>query len=169
MDPYVRFDENLSLVKFVYNRKFYFYSNHQEDLLQEGYMALWKSCQSFDENQGIQFCTYAYTSIYRSMLNYVQRTIHKHNSVISLNSVVSEDDEGNVLYLEDTLSENPDNLVKYAIQEALLKISGRDKSIIEKLLEGYTQDQISKHLAISQASVSRCLQKFKNILLEELQ
>jgi RNA polymerase sigma factor (sigma-70 family) len=167
MDPQALFDRNMSLVPFIYSKKFYEYTDHKEDLIQEGYMALWRSCLNFDELKGFKFSTYACTSIYRKMLEYTQLNIQKHSGVVSIDSVIAEDGEGNELYIKDTLSNNREDFNRYAIQEALLRVSERDRSIVCKLMEGYTQNQIAEMHNISQASVSRCLHKFRTILLEE--
>lgn len=168
MDPNERFNENSSLVPFIYHKKFYKYEGHKEDLLQEGYAALWKCCIGFDEQKGSKFTTYACAAIYYAMLEYVKSCIKKHCMVVSLESVVSESEEGSELRFIDILSVEDTNPTKYAIQESLNRMSTKDRAMICMLMEGKTQNQIAETLSVSQAMVSRRLQKFKQILMEEL-
>jgi RNA polymerase sigma factor (sigma-70 family) len=169
MTPEQRFEENMCLVGFVYQRKFHEYSAYQEDLIQEGFLGLWKACLNFDESRGIQFSTYAYTAIERTMMAYIDKFILKHSSVVSLNSVIAEDSEGNQVYLCDSLGTEEDHSIKYAIQDSLSKMSQKDQSILYKLMDGLTQDCIAKACHTSQPTVSRCLAKFRKILSKEME
>lgn len=161
-----RFEANMSLVPFVMNRRFYGYYKYEEDLLQEGYLALWRCCLNYDESRNIQFTTYAVTSIFHQMLNYVQRTIHKHIGVMSLEDVIADNHEGSELLLIETLS-SPESFTKYGIEECLKKLSGKEQQIIQGIMVGYNQNEIADDLGVSQATVSRCLKKFKNLYKEE--
>lgn len=168
MDPNIRFNENTSLVPFIYHKHFYAYSEHMDDLFQEGYAALWKSCTNFDESRGLQFSTYACTAIYRRMYGYVKKVIQKHFFVLSLDGVIAEDGEGNEVYLKDVIPKEQDDSIRYAIQESLQHIPSKDQDIICRIMEGYTQEKIAEIMHVSQSYVSRCLQRFRKILLEEL-
>lgn len=168
MDPNERFNENSSLVPFMYHKKFYEHAGHEEDLLQEGYAALWKCCLGFDEQKGCKFTTYACAAIYRGMLEYVKSCIKKHCMTVSLESVVSESEEGSELRFIDIISVDDNNPTKYAIQESLNRMPKKDRAMICMIMEGKTQNQIAEILSVSQAMVSRRLKKFKQILMEEL-
>lgn len=163
-----RFEENSSLVGYIYHRNFSEYSTYQEDLFQEGYMGLWKACVTFDETKSVQFSTYACTCIKRTMLTYIQRFILKHTNNISFDSIVSEDGEGRQLYLSDVIGLDDDPTERCFVDDCIQKLPELKKTIIQKLIEGYTQDEVAELLHISQTSVCRCLNQFRKILLEEL-
>ena len=46
-----------------------------EDLMQEGYLALYKAASKFQEGRGTTFATYAYTCVRNSLLDYIRETI----------------------------------------------------------------------------------------------
>ena len=65
--------DNINLVYSVVNKMCYGlpYKIDMEDLIQEGYMGLIKAAINFDETAGIQFSTYAVTSIRRTVCRYI--------------------------------------------------------------------------------------------------
>lgn len=161
------FNENMKLVAFVFTRKFYSYANYKEDLLQEGYLALWKSCLNFNELKNFKFTTYACAAIANAMKTYVKRVIKKHSTVISLNSVISDDGEGSEIHLEETLSDSADIEKDLILEDIMHKLPLKEQAILKRILEGYTQNQVAVLCHTSQPTVSRCLQRFKNLLLGE--
>lgn len=46
----------------------------KEDLLQEGYIGLWKACLNFDESRGFEFSTYAYPMIKGEIYRFLRDT-----------------------------------------------------------------------------------------------
>lgn len=158
------FTENLKLVTYAYHKEFQRYRSYQEDLIQEGYFALWRACLGFDETRGIEFSTYAYKSIKTSMLNYIVRFVEKYKNVVSFEESVPQA-EG--LSYIDLLPQEEDNSSKELIQETLMKVSRKDRYIIEQIMSGYTQESIAQKMGTSQSSISRCLQRFRNLLLQE--
>lgn len=169
MTPEQRFEEYTSLVAYIYRKRFYNYAAYQEDLIQEGFLGLWKACLNFNELKGVHFSTYAYTAIERTMLTYVMNFIAKHSVEISLNTVIAENNEGDQICISDSLGTEEDHSIKYAIQDSLHKMSPKEQTILHKLMEGLTQDTIAKICHVSQSSVCRCLAKFRKILSKEME
>ena len=161
------FESNMSLVGYVYQRRFSSFENHHEDLMQEGYLALWKACLNFDPSRNIQFSTYAVPAIERRMRDYIQKFVMKHKLLISLDDVVSEDGEGRELHLYDILSLEEYSTAKQLINDALVQMKPKEQRVIRKLMEGYLQDQVSEELGISQSSISKYLTKFRKIISKE--
>ncbi|NCC71319.1 sigma-70 family RNA polymerase sigma factor [bacterium] len=147
----VNFDENKELVYFVYNKQFKKYDFLKEDLLQEGFIALFKSCKKFDISKGIMFSTYAIKAIYNNMLCYLVRNELKfYNKCISLDEL--QDDLnfeiGGGFEIETNLLYNKKN------------ITDEQLKIIQLKLDGFNQKEISKMIGISKSYVSK---KFSNI------
>lgn len=163
-----RFNTNYALIHYTYNKLFTDYDLYKDELIEEGVLGLWKACVSFNESYGTQFSTYAYVIIQRCMTTFVKRVIHKNSCCVSLEGIISEDGEGHEIYLIDALGEASYNAEKYRIQACMERISKRDADIINKLMQGYTQEEIAHTNHVSQATVSRCLTRFKNIYMEEL-
>lgn len=161
------FNCNRSLVPWVYSRYFYHYPEYKDDLLQEGFGALVKATRAFDNSHKVAFNTYAVVVIKRTMMNYVHRFILKNSKVMSLSDIVGEDDEGNTLLIEDMLG-NPDEIQsRFIIQDCLHRLPHKEQKIILSLMRGFTQNEIAKRQEVSQATISRCLTKFKQIYMEE--
>ena len=161
------FDKYIPLVHKIFNKYFSDQMNYREDLIQEGYMALWNACGGFDESLGIKFITYAYRAIKNGMVTYIERFIYKY-PVQSLDAAISEDDTGSQLSLEDILADEQDTFAGDLIQVCLDRVSTQDRTRLELIMQGYTQDEIALMTNTSQASVSRCLQRFREELLKEM-
>lgn len=163
-----RFADNVALVGFVFHQKFNSYTSWQDDLIQEGLLALWKSCLNYEDSKGVSFGTYAYVAIYKSMLTYVNRYVDKHCVVTSLDDVISTTTTGEELRLMDVVPVVDDEVdVFYHLKECLRTMSLEDQYIIEKTMQGYTQKEIATQLGIAQSSVCRSLHKFKAVLEKE--
>lgn len=164
-----RFQSNKSFVPFVYHKWFNNYSSWQEDLFQEGYLALWKACCKFKEdNAMIKFSTYAINSVYFRLLNYCRKFIIKTSNVVSLDAFcVSETPEGDSLYLIDVISDEQDLDTKYLIENCMNQLSDREQKIILDIMAGYGQEEIAKRRHISQSFVSRRLIKFRHLIEKE--
>jgi RNA polymerase sigma factor (sigma-70 family) len=168
MTPLERFGEHERLVFHVYHTEFSSHSHEREDIISEGRLALWKACHNFDESLQIQFSTYAVTAIRNAIRRYLNR-IRKHSTVLSLDEKISEDNDGCMLCLIDTVVREEDPTARYLIQACIGQLDERDQRVIQLLLEGYTQQEISTRLSISQSTVHRCLWKFKTLIEKEME
>ena len=163
-----KFNENQSAVPYVYYRWFTRYANWQEDLIQEGYAALWRACCYFKDVGKIKFSTYIINSVHFRMLDYCRRVINKHSHVLSFDSmVISETADGDNLFLVDIVPDQQDFDAKYLLEICMDKLDPKDHEIIQDLLDGYNQEETAARHSISQATVSRRLEYFKRIIIEE--
>lgn len=175
MTPTELYQNNQNLVYYIYNKSFARFPQndlYKEDIIQDGMTALWMACMSFDESKGIQPTTYIYPWVYFRMLH---RAIYytKHQSeMVSLQSVMMTNEEGE-LTLEDLLMSNnqfeDEICVRYCIDMCCKDMSPKERQIMELLAQGYTQTQVSNRIGISQAQISRILNKLRRKLTEELQ
>lgn len=165
----IDFEKNMGLVYFVYQKKFSRYSYLKDDLCQEGFIALFNSCKTFDENKGILFCTYATRSIYNNMLGYLLRKELKYKF---RHITFSELSENNVD--PDYLSQTPpidEDLIflKDTILNNSAKLSEKNKAVIYSyLFEDLTQYDIAEKFNFSQPHICRLIKKFKNKIKEDL-
>jgi DNA-directed RNA polymerase specialized sigma24 family protein len=88
--------------------------------------------------------------------------------VLSLDTLkVSETSEGDSLFLIDILSIDEDPDSKYLIEICLDKLREKDQQIVIDILDGYTQEEVADKYSVSQATVSRRLLRFKNLIDKE--
>ena len=166
MEPINRFEDNKSLILFVYRRGFTKYITFKDDLLQEGAGALWKCCLNFDENRNVQFSTYACVSIQRAMQRFVNTQILKHINDISVETIIFDNCDSNIR-LEECLSNLENNTTKDMLDECLKKLPVVERKVIERIFKGYKQREIANIYNITQQSVSKILIKFKHLILIE--
>ena len=128
---------NEKLVFYVYNKLTPndFVINNRDDLIQEGYIGLLKAEKSYDPNKGVKFSTYATMCIRNAMLLYM-RQIKKDRKNISLNSILDEDSQ---LELVDVLSEdsNFDDKMMVDFIFNSKKLDEKERKILKKLYIGY--------------------------------
>lgn len=167
MTPLERFEKHERLVFHVYHTEFGSHEQECEDIISEGRLALWKACCNFDENLGIQFSTYAVTAIRNSIHKYLNR-IKRHSAVYSLDEPIADDGDDCALCLIDTVIREEDYTARYALQHCMEQLCERDRRVIQLLMEGYTQQEISTKLGISQSTVCRCLCKFRTLIEKEI-
>lgn len=166
--PDERFTQFQEVVPFVYHRSFRKYHKWCEDLLQEGYAALWRACCTFKDEGKVAFSTYAINAVNYRMLNYCHRFILKHEHLMSLDSyVVSQTPEGDNLFLIDMVSDTEYPEAKYLLEDCLSQLCSEDKAMIIDILQGYTQNDVAQKYHISQATVHRKLERFKRIIHKE--
>lgn len=129
---------NLNLVPYTIN-KYHLYVDvihDYEEMLQEGYLALIKAVETFDNSLGYQFSSYAIKCI----LNLTRNRLD-YNKDISLNTPLNDDLESNV-ELIDTLKDDNINIEKDFINESFYKDIRKELSlnlndIEDKIIKGY--------------------------------
>lgn len=164
-DHYDLFENNKNLVGWVFKKHFSQYRSFEEDLMQEGFLGLWKACISFDPNRSIKFSTYAVVGIRFAMKNYKEKFICKSERTMSIDCSFDECEDFGFLNI---LHSDPEDLSTIHLLERAMLQMAEKRSVVEKSLEGFTQKEISKQANISQTQVCRILHKFKKIFIEEL-
>lgn len=170
---------NLRLVVFI-AKKFENTRISIEDLISIGSMGLIKAVQTFKLDKNIKLATYASRCIENEILMYLRKT-HRMRQEISLDEVLSVDQEGNEMMLFDVLCDTtPLQLQKLTEIEdienlyyAVNHLSKRERQIIIMRFglngeEELTQKEVADILGISQSYISRLekkiLEKMKNII-----
>lgn len=172
MAPEQRFEENCPLVGFIFQKHFkrYMGTQYQEDLMQEGYLALWRACLTFNESLGYRFSTYAGSSIRFGMSSFLRKENKVSNRTVSIYDVIAEDGEGEELYLIDALSTTKENtFTKEIVEMCIRKLSDPEQVIVRFLLGEHTQKETAVLCNISQSNVSRCLHKLRKLVAKEME
>lgn len=171
---------NLRLVVFI-AKKFESTKIALEDLISIGSMGLIKGVQTFKMDKNIKLATYASRCIENEILMYLRKT-QRIRQEVSLDEVLSVDNEGNEMMLADVLcDQNPSVLTKLTDDEdvnnlykAINRLNEREKEIIIMRFglngkEEMTQKEVADYLGISQSYISRLEKRILNKMREEIE
>lgn len=173
-------EHNLRLVVYI-AKKFESPAAGLEDLISIGTIGLMKAVNTFKPDKQIKLATYASRCIENEILMYMRKTVGKTD--LSLDEPLNTDWDGNELLLSDVLGTENDYVYsrietgedKKIIQNALSKLSKRDRLIIEKRFgfgnedgKELTQKEVADLLGISQSYISRLEKRIIEKLKDEL-
>lgn len=161
--------------------KFFMVGSEKEDILQEGYIGLYKAVKSFDGEKQNSFKTFATICIERQLITAVKNSNRqKHiplNSSVSLNASAFDEDEGGettVMEILDTskASEDPlDIITKREYFDAVEKniedsLSSFEKDVLSLYKNGYSYVMIADKLKTKVKSVDTAIQRIKKKALK---
>ncbi len=159
-------ERNLRLVAHI-AKKYSFSGYDADDIISVGTIGLIKAIDSFRDECGTRFATYAVKCLQNEILMYF-RSQKKHQGDTSLSEVLDTDKDGNPLTYMDILSEDDDIAEKIDVKikvERLMKyidecLDVREKQIVfMRYALGFskpmTQREIAEKLGISRSYVSR--------------
>lgn len=155
--------ENEALVYHVL-KQMHLYSQ-LEDYYDVGMIGLCKAAKTFDNSKGSKFSTYACICIRNTILMDIrdQKRQCDYYSVSLQTPVGGEKDE---ILLEDTISDYElevdilNKEEKMALIESIRKLDNDDRQMIDLYFwKEMTQKEIAKYLKMSQANVSRRIQR----------
>ena len=155
--------------------KFFMVGSEKDDILQEGYIGLYKAIKSFDGEKQNSFKTFATICIERQLITAVKNSNRqKHiplNSSVSLNATVFDDDNSDTTVLEvldaNKTSEDPldiitkkeyFNSVEKNIDENLSKF---EKKVLDLYKNGYSYANIANKLDTKVKSVDTAIQRIR--------
>ena len=157
--------------------KFFMVGSEKEDILQEGYIGLYKAMKSFNNKKQNSFKTFATICIERQLITAVKNSNRqKHiplNSSVSLNaSAFEEDENGETTTMMEVLdankvSEDPlDIITKKEYFNAVEKnidnnLSTFEKQVLKLYKNGYSYVLIAKKLNTKVKSVDTAIQRIK--------
>lgn len=152
-----------------------------DDLNSIGSIGLMKAVNSYDQDKGTRFATYAAKCIANEILMYL-RTLSKRRNEVSLQDTIGTDKDGNETTYMDIIGTDPEAIVDmveqnietrrmYSKVNSILK--GREKSIIAMRYglfnkQARTQSEIARLFGISRSYVSRIEKKAIQKLFKEL-
>lgn len=160
--------ENEALVYHIL-KQMHLYSQ-LEDYYDVGMIGLCKAAKTFNNSKGSKFSTYACICIRNTILMDIrdQKRQCDYYSISLQTPVGGEKDE---ILLEDTISDYELELdilnkeEKMALIESVRKLNDEDRQMIDLYFwKEMTQQEISRYLKMSQANVSRRIQRALNNL-----
>lgn len=172
--------DNIKLVPFVINKHFNrcFEYVDKEELISEGYVGLCKAARSYNSNCS-EFSTYACSIIRGTILNYINRrgipfafsfrkgSKYEHVYYSSFDDNIINDNEDEIRVIDIIASMDDDFNLSITKQDALLSfVKSNSKygyDIFDLLCKGFSQSEIANSIGIAQSTVSRIIEKAKNI------
>lgn len=165
------FEENIKLVPYAYSkliRKSLTIKNNKEDIMQEGYLGLLYACKNFDENKG-NFSTYATKYIVGTMKKFIYK-LYKADAELCLQDTVFDDNNETTFecMIPDCLSDDF-GIANLTVKKVIDESSVMAQKIIYLSMIYEKQEEVAKKLNITQAYVSKTLNKLKDKMKELLE
>lgn len=160
--------DNRALVHYL-AKKYGFnpYSTEYDDIISIGTIGLIKAANTFDESKKITFATYASKCIQNEIFMYC-RQLKKYAREISLESLITRDESGNELTVQDKVEDLKANFIKEMLdKESVIQLMSvilnylkpTYKLVMLYKLGNMKQKSIAKILNLSQSYVSRVEKK----------
>lgn len=156
--------------------KFFMVGSEKDDIIQEGYIGLYKAIKSYDKEKQNSFKTFATICIERQLITAVKNSNRqKHmplNSSVSLNAAAYEEDENGettVMEVLDTKKGAEDPLEIIAKKEYIdlveknidNSLSDFEKDVLKFYKNGYSYVNIADKLKTKVKSVDTAIQRIK--------
>ena len=159
--------------------KFFMIGSEKEDMLQEGYIGLYKAVKSYNRERPNTFKTFAGLCIERQLITAVKNSNRqKHiplNSSLSLNAgAFNEDDETEVMEILDTRKSSEDPLeiitkkeyftfIEKAINDSLSEF---EKKVLIHYKNGESYQEIANKLESKVKSIDTAIQRIRKKALK---
>lgn len=155
-----------------YAKKYYLPHSSYEDLLQEGYIGLYKAIKDYDHNENNTFKTFAYMCVKRNIISSIKRENRKKHKIFnestSLNKSLFVNSKVNLFdIIENNKSNNPEyhfikdeeinNLLKYLNNE----LSDLEYNCLILYLKDYSYKEIAKKTKIHLKAVTNAMYRVR--------
>lgn len=169
---------NIETMMYSILKKYGLY-NKREDYIDICYIGYAKALKKYDSSRS-KVTTYVYKCIENELFQYLRKESagkRKHETESSLDYLINENKN---MTLQDIIpndvdieQDEIDKETKIELNEALKKLTARERYIIENLFgigcDEKTQEEIAKHLGISQTQISRLKDKIFKKMRGELE
>ena len=160
-------------------RRYFLAGQDEEDLYQEAMIGLFKAEQSFNENAGQDFKSFATLCINRQIQTAVKNSNRKKNKIlndsISLNNqgginLYESDDDEQLYFIIPSSSPLPDDELIYKekvdeIKNAInQKLSPYERKVLSLYLKGLSYKEMAQVLEKETKSIENCLSRIKSKL-----
>lgn len=170
---------SLELAGKIYNKNYNGFFKFKEDMIQHSLLELWSARNKFDESKG-NIKSFICAIIYNSYNVYLRDNVYRDKDVLtSLDKNVNDEEETTLLdtigkidlkykdieYME--LLKEFDDVIAMRNVGKYNKINAEELHIImNMLMDGYKQNEISKTLNVSSVTINRKINLIKDIIKE---
>lgn len=161
----VDFEQHKGLVGMTFNKYFTKVKKHEEDLMQCGYLGLWKACQTFDESKGFAFSTYAVKCIRNEMAIWLRSELKYWYYTTD---IIVENEDGEMQNIVELFADDGgmQEVEDDCYLDGILNFTYGD--IIKEYVNGRTLSEIAKDMGISRQAVSKIIQRRMTIIWEKI-
>lgn len=158
--------------------KFFMIGAEKEDMIQEGYIGLYKAVKSFDSDKQNSFKTFANLCIERQLITAVKNSNRqKHiplNSSVSLNASAYDDNEDTSIMevLNTKTEDDPSEIIAkkeyYSLIERKIdeSLSDFEKKVLEQYKQGKSYALIAENLGSKVKSIDTAIQRIRKKALK---
>lgn len=170
---------SLELAGKIYNKNYNGFAKVKEDMIQHSLLQLWSARNKFDSTKG-NIKSFICAIIYNSYNVYLRDNVYRDKDVLtSLDKNVNDEEETtlldtigkidleyqNIEYIE--LMNEFDDVIAMRNINKFNKINAEELHIImDMLMDGYKQKNISKTLNVSSVTINRKINLIKDIIKE---
>lgn len=137
----------------------------REDLVQEGYIALYKAALTYDSSKGASFQTYVTVCAKRRMINWIEQNINKVSFSLPLSSF--DDSELDKLAVSSDCLED-DVILKAQVADltalANKMLSDNEKNVFDLYIKEYSPNEICMALNMTKKSYDNALYRIRSKL-----
>lgn len=158
MDRNKLFNDNQKLVPHVFNTYFkhklrpHMLNNHEDDFIQEGYLALWDACKNYNPEKGAEFSTYACVCVKCIMTEVMMKLTDNGCYKKQVEVTCSLDDNTNGIWEQHELTPAPEQEdISWVLESE--QLSKLERFIIRKVYEGYSMREIGRMVGYSGAYI----------------
>lgn len=158
--------------------KFFMIGSEKEDMIQEGYIGLYKAVKSFDLEKQNSFKTFANLCIERQLITAVKNSNRKKhiplNSSVSLNASAYDDNEDTSMMevLDTKTAEDPLEIIAkkeyYLLIEKQIdeNLSDFERKVLEQYKQGKSYAMIAEKLGSKVKSIDTAIQRIRKKALK---
>lgn len=162
------------IYKLIYNNNLMTgdYMQDVDSLFQEGSLALFDSCYSFEEGKGARFSTYAYMVIRARLNTYIRNNKIMNDDCFSIDNTNAIDYRSlisSLLVTENPIEYHRQKEFERILNEFISNLSKEDKQIVKMRYFDLSYKQISERLKINTKRVDNRLRVLRNKLKSYLE
>lgn len=138
------FEQHQGIVYYCYQKlyKDEFIEQSKDDLIQEGFQALWKCCCSYDSSLDIKMSTYSFAAVRNAMFNWIKQNRWHYYNYIGFDTLIKAEDSSSLTVgetipdkeeLDNTVDQTEDILKCYKDWLKTTKIKASESFITDRL------------------------------------